>query len=75
LKKLAFSGIHMANPALFEYMPSAEVFSIMDVYLKAAEKENIVAYEDCESHWFDIGNLDNLEKARNFISDSGQNDH
>ena len=75
MKKLAFSGIHMANPALFEYMPSANVFSIMDVYLKATEKENIVAYQDRESHWFDIGNLENLEKARKFISDSRQNNH
>ncbi len=68
LRRLAFSGIHMANPLLFEHMPSGNVFSIMEVYMKAAETENIVAYQDYESHWFDIGNLENLKKARNFIS-------
>jgi len=69
LKRLAFSGIHMANPKLFEYMPTGEVFSIMDVYLKAAKEEKIIAYKDLESNWFDIGNLENLNKARNFMSD------
>ena len=67
LRKLAFSGIHITRSGIFEYMPDKDVFSIMDVYLKVAEKEKILAYQDNESHWFDIGNLENLKKARSFI--------
>lgn len=67
LKKLAFSGIHITKPSIFNHMPSKNVFSIMDVYLKAAKEEKILAFIDDESYWFDIGNRENLEKARNFI--------
>lgn len=70
LKKLAFNGIHVINTSIFNHMPGRNVFSIMDIYLKAAKEENILAYIDSESHWFDIGNPENLEKARNFISDN-----
>ena len=67
LRRLAFSGIHMIRSGIFEYMPDKNVFSIMDVYMQVAGKETILAYRDNESHWFDIGNPENLKKARNFI--------
>ena len=70
LKRLAFSGIHVTNTSIFNYMPAKNVFSIMEPYLKAAKEEKILAYIDHGSHWFDIGNPDNLEKARNFIIDN-----
>ncbi|MEF8810595.1 MAG: nucleotidyltransferase family protein [Bacteroidales bacterium] len=70
LKRLAFNGIHVTNPSIFNHMPGRNVFSIMDIYLKAAKEKNILAYIDSESYWFDIGNPESLEKARNFISDN-----
>ena len=66
-QRLAFSGIHISNPLIFNKMPVKSVFSILDVYLEAAAKHNIIAYIDENAYWFDIGNLEKLEKARRFF--------
>ena len=60
LKPLAFSGIHVIDPRIFEFMPQKDVFSIIELYLKAAKKEKILSYRDDESSWQDIGKLENL---------------
>ena len=67
-KKLAFSGIQIADRGISEYMPDDDVFSIMTTYLEAGKEKKIKAYIDRDSMWFDIGNLENLEKARTIIS-------
>ena len=72
-KRLAFSGIHVIDPALFQMMPRDKVFSITQTYLDVGYKCNIQGFLEKESWWFDIGNLDNLQKAEDFIR-SGQNE-
>ena len=62
---MAVSGIHAANPAIFDFMPGDQlVFSMVDVYLKAAESQYIAAYCHDNDRWLDIGSPENLEKAR-----------
>ncbi len=69
-QRLAFSGIHTSNPLIFSEMPVKSVFSILDVYLEAAAKHNIIAYIDEKAYWFDIGNVEKLEKARRFFTNN-----
>jgi len=64
----AFSGIHIADPGLFNLMPQKEVFSIMELYLKAAAHKRIQTYPDNGGYWFDIGTPEKLRQARAFLN-------
>jgi NDP-sugar pyrophosphorylase family protein len=66
-KRLAFSGIHVINPEIFHHLPNQHTFSVIEAYLDIARKKNIYGFQDEESYWFDIGDLEKLEKAHNFI--------
>ncbi len=67
LKNLAFSGIHIINPRIFHYMPEKDVFSIIEVYLNICSREKIFGYLHDEDFWLDMGRLEDLEKARDYI--------
>jgi NDP-sugar pyrophosphorylase family protein len=64
----AFSGIHVINPALFDYFPDEAVFSIIDVYLEAAKTESILAYPHDDTFWQDVGKLSALERAERLVA-------
>lgn len=64
LYPLAFSGIHVIDPRLFGYMPAEEVFSIVEVYLGAAEREPILAYRHDADVWLDVGKPEQLARAQ-----------
>lgn len=61
LNQLAFSGIHIIDPKLFNYFPGEGKFSIVDVYLKAAKKEKIKGFLHNYSFWQDVGRLEDLK--------------
>ncbi len=56
VQALAFSGIHVVSPRLFERMSEEGVFSIITSYLHlAAHGENILAFRADEYYWRDLG--------------------
>lgn len=68
LKKLAFSGIHVLSPRvfpLFEDMPNR--FGIMDFYLKYCHQYAFVGHEQRNLQLMDVGKLDTLHEADDFI--------
>lgn len=67
LQLLAFSGIHIISPSIFDFMPNEEKFSIIDVYLKAAKTEKIIAYRHDDSFWLDVGKPESLALAENYM--------
>ncbi len=68
LTKKAFTGIHILSPQAFELMKNEnEKFSIIDFYLKYCYEKNIVAYTPKNINILDIGKLNTLEKATEFI--------
>ena len=65
---LAFSGIHMFHPSLAPLLADwPERFPIMDFYLKACADHLIRGYEAKDLRLLDVGKLDTLDKAENFI--------
>ena len=65
---LAFSGIHIINPALFDFMPDGPaVFSIIDTYLTAGRTERIMGYRHDQDHWLDVGKLPALRQAEDLL--------
>lgn len=68
LEEFAFSGIHIFTPRLFKYFgPYPEKFSIIDFYLNTCKEENIKAYTQEGLQLLDVGKLDSLEKAEEFV--------
>jgi NDP-sugar pyrophosphorylase family protein len=70
LNKLAFSGIHIISPSIFNNMSNwSGKFSIIDFYLSIANKEVISGYNDSALKLIDVGKLDSLEKAEELVKE------
>jgi len=64
LHALAFSGVHVLSPRIFELMEEDGVFPIIDVYLRlAGDGEKIEAFRADEYYWRDLGRPENIAKA------------
>ncbi len=60
----AFSGIHVISPKLFAWFEENEVFSIIDIYLKAAAQGAAVfAFPSDQWRWLDAGKPNDLQNA------------
>ena len=65
--EMAFSGIHIVDPEIFDFMPDEDRFSIVQVYLELAKTKNIKGYFDSSELWMDVGKPAQLEEARNIF--------
>lgn len=64
----AFAGIHVFSQNLFEPMSEwPERFSIIDFYLKVCRDYNIHGYVQDDLRLMDVGKLDTLNEAEEFI--------
>jgi NDP-sugar pyrophosphorylase family protein len=64
VQPLAFTGIHIVSPGLFEKLTEHGVFSIITSYLRLAGKEEtILGFRADEYYWRDLGRLDDLKQA------------
>jgi aminoglycoside/choline kinase family phosphotransferase/choline kinase len=63
-RNLAFTGIQVLSPEIFEHMPEKNVFSSIDLYTKLAESGSLVKAHVVTNHrWEDIGTADSYERA------------
>jgi len=67
LMKFAFSGIHIINPAIFNFMQRQGKFSIIDTYLQIAETQKIIGHVHNPDYWVDMGKPDELLKAEQLL--------
>ena len=64
MRALAFSGIHVVSPRIFERLSEEGVFSIIDSYVRlAAQGEKIAGFRTDEYYWRDLGRAENVERA------------
>lgn len=65
VEQLAFAGIHVVSPAIFDLLgPERGPFSILDPYLSlVADGQRILPYRVDGCDWIDIGKPDQLEEA------------
>ena len=66
--EMAFSGIHIVEPEIFDFMPEEDRFSIVQVYLELAKTKNIKGYFDNSDLWMDVGKPAQLEEARRLFN-------
>lgn len=66
--KLAFSGIQVLSPSVFQLMEPLELkFPIMDFYLSNAKTQTISGFVPENFKMMDVGKLDVLDEAEKFI--------
>jgi NDP-sugar pyrophosphorylase family protein len=65
LLPIAFSGIHVMNPSIFNHITEEGAFSITNVYLRLATHHNIMTYKKDDSIWMDMGRIKNIKEAEN----------
>ena len=64
LMPLAFSGIHVISPRIFDCMTDEGAFSVIDAYLRmAAAGEKIAAFRADDYYWRDLGTMERLQAA------------
>jgi NDP-sugar pyrophosphorylase family protein len=69
-RSMAFCGIHIISPAIFQYIDETGRFSIIDVYLKLIEKGlPIIGYTADQFYWQDIGKLNTLNEINKGLTD------
>jgi len=69
LYAFAFSGIHSFSPRLFPLMDRfPERFPIIDFYLSVCHRSHIVGLVKNDLQVLDVGKLDSLEQAEQFLS-------
>ena len=66
--KLAFSGIQMLSPGIFNLMDNFDPrFPIMDFYLSLVQTQIITGFVPADFCMMDVGKLDVLDKAEEFV--------
>ena len=63
LSEIAFSGIHIVNPEIFNYMNEG-IYSMTTLYLKLAAEHKIWTFIQNGGYWFDIGTPEDLKSVR-----------
>ena len=67
-RKLAFAGIHVFSPRLFAMMREwPDEFGITDFYIQACATHRIIGYAKPDLMLMDIGKLDTLAHAEEFL--------
>ena len=65
----AFAGIHLIGTGVFKFMSSSsDKFSIIDFYLNNCTQLRILGYEPDNLQLVDVGKLDSLASAEQFLS-------
>ena len=66
--KLAFAGIQVLSPRVFELMETLNAkFPIMDFYLSNAQTQVIKGFIPTDFHMLDVGKLNVLDEAERFV--------
>ncbi|MCO5233634.1 MAG: nucleotidyltransferase family protein [Chitinophagales bacterium] len=69
-EEMAFSGYHILQPEIFNYIQKTGKFSITEVYLELCREHAIFAYPHQNDIWIDIGTIEKWEEANQIYTAS-----
>lgn len=67
LHKLAFSGIHIMEPAFLEQITQEGKFSITDTYVKQSGANKFLGFCHDETFWLDMGKPESIKAAESYL--------
>jgi len=65
---MAFSGIQVVQPSIFETIIEDGAFSITDLYLRLSHAHTIVAYNHTNDFWLDVGKFHQLNEVEDQLA-------
>ena len=66
LTEIAFSGRHIIDPEIFDYMTDG-IYTMTALYLHLAESHDIYTFLEDGGYWFNVGTPEDLESAREYF--------
>ncbi len=66
-KDMAFSGVHVISPTLFEKITEKGKFSIMKVYMDLMQTESILGFDHSGGILIDVGRPESVLEAENYF--------
>ncbi|HNW50666.1 MAG TPA: nucleotidyltransferase family protein [Prolixibacteraceae bacterium] len=66
--QLAFSGIQVISPSIFDLIAEKGKFSVVPLYLRLAKEHKILGYCDTSDFWLDLGKPGQLEIVEKYLS-------
>ncbi|MEK7280558.1 MAG: nucleotidyltransferase family protein [Nitrospirota bacterium] len=63
LNSYMFTGIHLIEPKIFQYIPEGQYYSVIDAYIEMLTKNEVVYGHIMKGHWSDIGTIEGYEKV------------
>jgi NDP-sugar pyrophosphorylase family protein len=70
LNALAFSGIQVISPEIFNFLTQDGAFSITNTYLELSKKHTISGFQHDSDYWFDLGTIEKLKIAEKYLQDN-----
>ncbi|MGD0711000.1 MAG: nucleotidyltransferase family protein [Bacteroidales bacterium] len=67
LTALAFSGIQVISPHIFDKISETGKFSLTDLYIRLSSKNKITAFRHDRDFWLDLGKPESIDKAENYL--------
>lgn len=71
LTPIAFSSIHIIEPAIFSYMTEGK-YTMTALYLQLAGEHQLNTMLYDEGYWFNVGTPEILDEAREFLKKAGK---
>ena len=68
-RKYSFIGVYLISPAITAYFPAENRFGLFDFLIKNLKNIKIKGFLVKPDYWFDIGNIEKLNKARESFSE------
>lgn len=68
-QQFAFCGIQILEPAIFDFFPGDNKFSLIDFYLKTSKEKTVKGNISDSSFFFDLGTIKKLNEAENQITE------
>lgn len=66
LHEIAFSGIHVVSPGIFDFMKD-EIYSMTSLYLDLAADHKIFTCRHDKDYWIDVGTPSDLDEVRRLL--------
>lgn len=68
-QQFAFCGVQILEPAIFDFFPKENKFSLVDFYLETAKEKTIKGNISDSSFFFDLGTINKLNEAEKRITE------
>lgn len=67
LSKYMFTGVHVLEPLIFQYIPAGRFYSIMDAYVEMLQKGEKMYGYPMRGYWMDLGTPERYHQAHRDI--------